>query len=121
MLNSSFCDYSDAYIFVEEEVTINGAEDDVAARKTDERIKIFKNCAPFINCKCEINNMEIDNAKDIDIAIPMCNFIEYSEYYSISSLLRHHRLESSILLSLLSCFLVLLSRNQCHFLTGLHM
>ena len=32
---------------------------------------IFKNCAPFINCKSEINNTEIDNAKHIDIVMPL--------------------------------------------------
>ena len=30
---------------------------------------IFKNCAPFINCKSEINNTEIDNANDTDIVM----------------------------------------------------
>ena len=27
----------------------------------------LKKCVPFINCKSEINNIEIDNPKDIDI------------------------------------------------------
>ena len=44
--------------------------------------KIFKNCAPFINCKSEINNTEIDNARDINIVIPMHKMIEYSDNYS---------------------------------------
>ena len=35
-----------------------------------------------INCKNEINNAEIDNAKDIDIVMPMYNLIEYSDNYS---------------------------------------
>ena len=50
-------------------VTITGAGDDATARIADERNKdvIFKNCVPFFNCKGEINNTEIDNAKDIDI------------------------------------------------------
>ena len=43
---------------------------------------IFKNCAPFINFKSEINNTEIDNAKDIDIVMPMYNLTEYSNSYS---------------------------------------
>ena len=30
---------------------------------------MFKNCALFIYCKSEINNTEIDNAKDIDIVM----------------------------------------------------
>ena len=37
---------------------------------------IFKNRAPFINCKTEVNNTEIDNAKDVDIVMPMYNLIE---------------------------------------------
>ena len=32
---------------------------------------IFKNCALFINCKSEINNVKIDNAKDINVVMPM--------------------------------------------------
>ena len=60
-------------------ITITGAGADAAARQADERDKglIFKNFAPFINCKTEINNTEIDNAKDIDIVMPMYNLIEY--------------------------------------------
>ena len=42
---------------------------------------IFKNCAPFTNCISEINNTQIDNAKDIDIVMPMYNFKEYSNNY----------------------------------------
>ena len=34
---------------------------------------IFKNCAPFTNCISEINNTLIDNAKDIDILMPLYN------------------------------------------------
>ena len=43
---------------------------------------IFKNCDPFTNCKSEINTTEMDNAKDIDIVMPMHNLIEYSDNYS---------------------------------------
>ena len=43
---------------------------------------IFKNCAPFTDCISEINNTQIDNAKDIDIIMPMDNLIEYSDNYS---------------------------------------
>ena len=87
MLKSSLCDYGDAYILVKGTITITGAGADAAARQADERDKgvIFKNCAPFINCKTEINNTEIDNAKDIDIVMPMYNLIEYSDNYSKTS------------------------------------
>ena len=44
-----------------------------------------KNCAPFINCISEINNTQVDNAKDIDIVMPMYNLIEYSDNYAKTS------------------------------------
>ena len=84
MLKSSLCDYSDAYILVKGTITIAGAGADAAAREADERDKvvIFKNCAPFTNCISAINNTQIDNAKDIDIVMPMYNLIEYSDNYA---------------------------------------
>ena len=84
MLKSSLCDYSDAYILAKGKITIAGAGNDVAARQADERNKgvVFKNCAPFINCISEINNTQIDNAKDIDIVMSMYNLIEYSDNYA---------------------------------------
>ena len=87
MLKSSLCDYSDAYILVKGRITITGAEDDAAATQAEEKNKgvACKNCAPFINCNSEINNIEIDNAKDIDIIMPMYNLIEYSDNYSKTS------------------------------------
>ena len=64
-----------------------GAGDDAAARQADERDKgvVFKNCAPFTNCISEINNTQVDNAKDIDIVMPMYNLIEYSDNYAKTS------------------------------------
>ena len=83
MLKSSLCDCSDAYILVKGKITIAGAGNDAAARQADERNKgvIFKNCASFINCISEINNTQIDNAKDIDIVMPRYNLIEYNDNY----------------------------------------
>ena len=52
-----------------------------AANNTNKKV-IFKNCAPFTNCISEINNTQIDNAKDIDIVMPMYNLIEYSDNYA---------------------------------------
>ena len=39
----------------------------------------------MINCKSEINNTEIDNAKDIDVVMPMYILIEYGDNYSKTS------------------------------------
>ena len=77
ILKSSLCDYNDAYILVKGTITIIGIGADAAVRQADERDKgvSFKNSAPFINCISEINNTQIDNAKDIDIVMPMNNLI----------------------------------------------
>ena len=87
MLRSSLCDYSDAYILVSGTITITGAGADDAAKRLDERKKgvIFKNCQSFTECISEINNTQIDNAKYIDIVMPMYNSIEYSHNYSKTS------------------------------------
>ena len=84
MLKSSLCDYRDTYILAKGKIKIRGAGDDAAARQADERDKgvAFNNCAPFINCISDINNTQVDNAKDIDIVIPMYNLIEYSDNYA---------------------------------------
>ena len=37
------------------------------------------NCAPFINCICELNNAQVDDAHVIDVVMPMYNLIEYSD------------------------------------------
>ena len=42
---------------------------------------VFKNCAPFTYYISEINHTQVDNAKDIDIIMPMYNLIEYSDNY----------------------------------------
>ena len=87
MLKSSLCDYSDAFILVKGKITITGAGADAAARKVDKRDKgvAFKNCAPFTNFKSEISNIQIDNAKDIDIVMPMYSLIECSYNYAKTS------------------------------------
>ena len=45
----------------------------------------FKNCAPFKDCRTEINDTFVDYADFINIATPMYNLIEYSDNYSDSS------------------------------------
>ena len=63
-LESSLCDYSDAYILVTGNVTVTGA---------DNNIKVaFKNWAPFRKCRTEINKTLIDETEHINIAMPMC-------------------------------------------------
>ena len=85
MLRSCLCDYSDAYILVKGNISVNNpAADGAAANNINEKV-IFKNCAPFTNCLSKINNTQIDNAEYSDIVMPMYNLIEYSDNYSKKS------------------------------------
>ena len=43
--------------------------------------KVFTIWAPFTNCKSEINNTRIDNAKYINVVMPMHNLIDYGDNY----------------------------------------
>ena len=76
-LESSLCDYSDAYILVTGNINVTGG---------DANTKVaFKNCAPFKKCRTEINETFVDDAEHINIAMPMYNLIEYSNNYSDTS------------------------------------
>ena len=83
MLRSSLCDYSDAYILVKGIIAVAPAT--AAASNNANKKAIFKNSAPFINCISRINNMQVDDAHDIDVVILMFNLIEYSDNYSKTS------------------------------------
>ena len=75
MLKSSLCDYSDAYILVKGYIAVpNTATAGADANNTNKKV-IFKNCAPFTNCINEKNNTQVDNAKDIDIVMPMYSIV----------------------------------------------
>ena len=76
-VESSLCDYSDAYILVTGNIT---ATPNNAATQV-----VLKNCAPFEKCRTEINETFIDEATHINITMPMYNLIEYSVNYSSTS------------------------------------
>ena len=73
LLRSDLCDFSDAYIVVEGDITL---EDDNDANKQNKTIA-FKNNAPFINCISKINGVKVDNAEDLDVVMSMYNLLEY--------------------------------------------
>ena len=72
MLRSDLCDYSDAFIIVKGDVTLEGGN---AANKRNKYLA-FKNNAPFINCISKIHGVKIDNAEDLDVVMPMYNLLE---------------------------------------------
>ena len=77
ILESSLCDYSDAYILVTGNITgtLNNAATQV----------VFKNCAPFEKCRTETNETFIDEPDFINITMPMYNLVEYSVNFSSTS------------------------------------
>ena len=46
---------------------------------------IFKTCEPYTNCIDRINNIQVDDAHNIDAVMSMYNLIEYSDNYSKTS------------------------------------
>ena len=85
VLRSSLYDYSDAYILVKGNMTVNNTTAEGAAANNTNKKVIFKNCAPFTDCISKMYNTQVDNAKDIDIVMPIYNLIEYSDNYSKTS------------------------------------
>ena len=80
-LESSLCNYSDAYILVPGNITVksrNTADSDDIEFGLLTQV-VFKNCASFKDCRAEINDTFVDNADFIDITMPMYYLIEYSE------------------------------------------
>ena len=81
MIRSNLCDYSDAYILVKGTLTVTNAAIEATPNNRNKEV-IFKNYALFTDCMTEINNKEIDHAKDIDVVMAMYNLIEYIGNYS---------------------------------------
>ena len=75
MLRWDLCDFSDAYIAVEGNITL---ECDNDANKRNKNLA-FKNNASFINWIWKINGVQ--NAEDLDVVMPMYNLHEYSKNY----------------------------------------
>ena len=70
MLRSSLCDYSDTYILVKGNISVNNTAVEGAAANNRNKKVIFKSCAPFTNYIGKINNTQIDNAEYIDVVMP---------------------------------------------------
>ena len=98
MLRSSLCDYRDAYILVKGTITIAPPPPPAANSNNNDKEVVFKSCAPFTDCRSEINNTQIDNAKYIDVIMQIYSLIEYSHNYSKTSgsLWEYHRDEPAL-------------------------
>ena len=83
MLKSTLCGYIDAYILLKGTITIVGVRPIIPLRTTNRKNKqvALKTRAPCTDCISEVNNTKLNNAKDLDVAMPTCNLIEYSKKY----------------------------------------
>ena len=66
ILKSNLCDYNDAYILVRGDITVTAAPATQGA---------FKNCALFTKFITKIDETTIDDAENLDLAMPMYNLI----------------------------------------------
>ena len=86
-LESSLCDYSDAYILVTGDIAVkrrNAADTADIALGAITQVA-FKNCTPFEKCSTEVDDTLVDEANFINITMLMYNLIEYSDSYSDTS------------------------------------
>ena len=93
---SDLCDFRDAYIVAKATITLT---------KTNRRGIIdirnkflaFKNIAPFTNCISKTNNALIDNAENLNVAMPMYNLLKYNKNYrkTAGSLWNYYKDESN--------------------------
>ena len=74
---SDLRDFSDAYIVVKGDITLEVNND---ANKRNKNL-VFKNNVAFINCISKVNGVKIDNTEDLDVVMPMYNLLEYSKSY----------------------------------------
>ena len=70
-IKSSLCNYSDAFILVTWNITVTPDDN------TD-----VKNCASFSTCTIKTNDVFVDEANHIYIAMPMYNLVKYNDNYS---------------------------------------
>ena len=77
VIKPNLCDYSDANILVTGDIKVA----DVAANTN----VAFKSCARFTRCVIHINDEHVETAENLDIIMPMCNLVQYSDNYEDSS------------------------------------
>ena len=92
ILRSDLYYFSDTYTVLKE-ITAVTNPDNAKRNKS----AAFKNNAPFINCISKINSVQIDNAEDLDVVMPIYNLLEYSKNYkrTTGSLWNYYRDETS--------------------------
>ena len=95
-IESSLCDYSDAYILVTGDISVtrtisvNLVANPPIPKKKKQSLNTatqvaFKKCTPFEKCSTEIDGTLADEANFINITMLMYNLVEYSNNCSGTS------------------------------------
>ena len=72
-LKSILCNSSDTHILVEGTISVATATGEAVSNSNKKLM--FENLALFTDCISEINNIQVDNAKDINVAMSICTLI----------------------------------------------
>ena len=79
-MRNDLCDFNDAYIVVTGKATATDPDPDDGTISYDRTIAL-KNSAPFFNCILKKNTQLIEDARDLDIVMPMYNLLYYSKNF----------------------------------------
>ena len=75
-----------SYILVTGNITVTRRHNSADNQVLDVATQVaFKKCAPFENCRTEINDTFVDEVDYMNITMPIYNLIEYSGNYSDTS------------------------------------
>ena len=87
ILKFNLCVYSGAHMLVKVNKTITRQRAVAVERKVDEwnKQETLKICASFTDYISEVDNAKVNNAKDLYVAMPMYNLIEYDNNYAKTS------------------------------------
>ena len=73
MRRSNLCDYSDTYIVVKGDITV---DKETFEEPNNTAANVTTTNASNDNCVSKINGLKIDNAEDLDVVMSMYNLLE---------------------------------------------
>ena len=112
MLKSTLCNYIDASILVSGTMSVTNTKvQDSDANNNNIKV-VLKNYALFTDYINEINNTQVDNAKNLDVVMLMYNLIEYNDkFYGNTIRMSYLLIMILVLLILLMLIIIVICFN----------